>query len=219
MPKERPIIFGAPMIRAILRGEKTQTRRIIKVPGIPNEQIIKMVQFRDRDGKPTGEWGVCTHDRVISKHIRCPYGAPGDRLWVREALLVTSMGFDYAADGAECLDLADANEDQIDLWDRRCHEEGPDLHPTKIPSIHMPRWASRILLEVTDVRVERLQDISEADARAEGAPWAPSVITGNHPKPIVSFERLWESIHGPDSWAENPWLWVIEFRRIEAPNA
>ena len=195
------------MVRALLDGTKTQTRRVVK----PQPDSISP------DGIPARFF----HQRAIGSgypvQIRCPYGQPGDRLWVREAIrLVPDQEPDdgtgrvlstYGADGS--LTVADAWP-----WKR-----------SYLPPMHCPRGLSRIDLEITDVRVERLQDISEADAIAEG-------ITGPHnvgypayrmpddSKPRYSrasaaYEALWEQINGPDSWALNPWVWVVEFRRAQ----
>lgn len=172
---DRPILFSAPMVRAILAGTKTQTRRVVK-PGTPDD------------------WNSC------------PYGGPNTRLWVRE----THMDL-----GACYLYRADASAEQ----ERALVAPGQRWRP----SIHMPRAASRITLEVADVRVERLQDISEADAVAEGVPnqtrltgyskdggcqWGPA-------EPVAEYCSLWEQINGPGSWDANPLVWVVKFRRIE----
>jgi hypothetical protein len=193
--KELPIRFSGPMVKAILDGSKTQTRRVVK---------------QDRDGlldcKPTPAWDA------FWQCVACPYGKPGDRLWVRE-----TFGIDDE-DGA-VLYFADPDTAQNAEHARICE----DRYPRRRPSIHMPRWASRILLEITDVRVERVQDISEADAQAEGIEYSERfegycIGMAEHyhsHDPRLSYASLWESINGPDSWAANPWVWVIEFRRIE----
>ena len=193
---ERPILFSAPMVRAILDGRKTQTRRIVK--GVDGNSWIRI------------KGGYGTHVVDEKALAACPYGVPGDRLWVRETFQVDTSNGDedllentyYRADGVCC--------DQI--------PECPCADGTKWrPSIHMPRWASRITLEVTDVRVERLHDISEEDARAEGVdrssddddPWGPNSAR-------AAFMLLWESIHGPGSWRMDAdlWVWVIEFKWV-----
>lgn len=173
--KERPIIFNEAMVRAILDGRKTQTRRIVK------HQPLEGVA-------PDSSW------------IRpCDVG---DRLWVREKWAQSSFG-------------------QTSLTFYGADREHDPPHIAKCarwqPSIHMPRAASRITLEVTGVRVERLQDISEGDAIAEGCS-----IDGESPSGLYvannarsAFCRLWQSIYGPDSWNQNPWVWVIDFRVIE----
>ena len=180
--KERPILMSAPMVRAILAGTKTQTRR-----------ALKQVQVRSA-AMPEPEWR--------SVHTLCPYGQPGNRLWVREsfrdaraAMLGRVL---YRADG-----------DNICGWK---------------PSIHMPRHLSRITLEVTTVRVERLQSISEADAQAEGVTpkWEPGcsgrlmdALGGFSFRPAASaYAELWEQINGPGAWDANPWVWVVEFKRV-----
>ena len=168
--RERPILFSAPMVRAILAGTKTQTRRVCK-----GQRELSNV-----------------HDFQID---RCPYGQLGDRLWVRETWLRHSVNVpnDY-------LYRADHPDDGT---------IGP-AHGGWKPSIHMPRWASRITLEITDVRVERLQDISARDAWAEGITPSPDV------DPYHEYRDLWESINGPGSWDANPWVWAVSFKRIDA---
>ena len=215
--KERPILFSAPMVRAILDGRKTQTRRIVKPqpPGSCRYEINgnqdKAYCVFDDAGLPGGI-GFCPPTARSKDHLLpCPYGKPGDRLWVRETwqqvtqdvatvkpidvLRDCKQGVCYAADGERC----PITYGQVKLRWR--------------PSIFMRRWASRITLEITGVRVERLQDISEEDAIAEGVQCAgvPSSLTNRG-----AFAKLWESINGPDSWAANPWVWVVEFHKLEA---
>ncbi len=196
---ERPIIFSGPMVRAILEGRKTQTRRVVK--GNP----IDIVTLIGADDKPTGEYGLCFHPSVIERRVSCPYGQPGDRLWVRETRGINRHGdVVYRADTS---DFSHDVRDENQKWK---------------PSIHMPRRASRITLEVLRVRVERLQEISEEDAKAEGAEMQPAE-TGQldaNGNPIekgsyrLGFYSLWESINGPGSWIENPWVWAVKFPRI-----
>jgi hypothetical protein len=191
--KKRPIIFGPPMVRAILAGAKTQTRR-----------ALKQVHVRSA-AMPEPEWR--------SVHTLCPYGQPGDRLWVREA-------WAWSGDGAiPAFDRVRKGE----VWFRADPERtSPGIRWR--PSIHMPRWASRITLEVTAIRVERLQDISEADALAEGInpKWEPGcsgrlmdAFGGFSFRPAASaYAELWEQINGPGAWDANPWVWVVEFKRV-----
>lgn len=201
MSNAKPILFKDEMIRAILEGRKTQTRRVVK--GAP----VNMVRFIGADDKPTGEFGAClTHDLVINKHVRCPYGKPGDRLWVRENFLQLMHG--QVTDGrvkyCASIDPRSTGTPKNDgYWWR------------KRPSIHMPRWASRITLEITDVRVERLQDISSADAKAEGVATPDLNDWCDDSKWVSQFAWLWRSINGPDSWDANPWVWVVEFKRVD----
>lgn len=203
--KERPILFSAPMVRAILDGSKTQTRRIVKNP--------------DRAIAGCDVSGLLDQPKVLSEY--CPYGKPGDRLWVRETTGIDDVTSDrvilanYLADGAPVLysscDDLEYNGSAAHWWYSR------DI----CPSIHMPRWASRITLEIVGVRVERLNDISEADAKAEGILQVKSDGYQNYDgtggywgSAINSFETLWESISGAGSWTTNPWVWVIEFKPI-----
>lgn len=201
---ERPIAFSAPMVRALLAGTKTQTRRVAK----PRRKPSLL------------EPGAWSDDYVLAPGNRewlmrdCPYGQPGDQLWVRETW-ATPPYFDlvrpsdlqvgtsiyYVADGKESLGRhnelsSEATRSLPEFWTRR-------------PSIHMPRWASRITLEITGVRVERLQEISASDALAEGVTHS----TLNDPR--VEYRWLWESIYGEGSWNLNPWVWVIEFRKVD----
>jgi len=185
--KERPILFSGPMVRAILEGRKTQTRRVVKPqPGCDP---------RDDEHLDMG---------------RCPYGQPGDRLWVREAWHTDERDLEYARAKHE-----DAMSDSPIYY--RADPENDNAGCTWRPSIHMPRWASRITLEITRVRVERLQEISEKDAIAEGAdPYLHPVHPGREGlRHVDGFRSLWESINGPGSWDANPWVWVIEFKRVE----
>ena len=204
---ERPILFSGPMVRAILEGRKTQTRRTCK-PVQPNSD------------------GIWPAGRVPD----CPYGAPGDLLWVRETWAhyqcvdhirrADGRAFSEVSDG-----LAGYKADGFEgIEDFRKHVKlmsGSACESVEIngdrwrPSIHMPRWASRITLKVTDVRVERLQQISEADANAEGVvrhEW--EYDNGEGPETDrAAFECLWSHINGADSWAANPWVWVVSFER------
>jgi len=187
----KPILFSAPMVRALLDGSKTQTRRVVKIP--------YHAQIEDRDdGKP---WPWMYNADVDDDHwFPCPYGQPGDRLWVREAWRASS-----AHNNLPPRDIpeGDAIHYQADGFARifkgKCR-----------PSMFMPRWASRITLEITDVRVERLRDISREDAEAEG--WNPAADVCS---PLVWYAALWQSINGPGSWALNPWVWVVSFKVVK----
>ncbi|BDD22236.1 TPA: hypothetical protein ACF2ZR_004734 [Escherichia coli] len=178
--KERGMIFNDEMVRAILGGNKTQTRRIVE------EKF----------------YGRAVAAELLAKH--CPYGQPGDRIWVRETYRVHGK----ATDVATLVYRASVRNS----WTEQTHRVPVEVCNKPVsekwtPSIHMPRWASRILLEITNVRVERLNDISECDARAEGAPTESTLIGDKH---YPSFRSLWKSIYGEDSWNANPWVWVIQ---------
>ncbi|MDP3650537.1 MAG: hypothetical protein Q8R67_02530 [Rhodoferax sp.] len=194
--KERPILFSGPMVRALLGGSKTQTRRVFK--------------YKNGGVQPR------TNDLPGMRQImhNCPYGQPGNRLWVRE-----TWGYFGGDEYIYQKDIGSVGyrASQIDGLD---HIPGGRWRP----SIHMPRWASRLTLEITGVRVERLNDISRADAEAEGCTknhngyyWGgPHETSGL--KQLASakgaYRDLWESLNGTDSWAANPCVWVIEFKRI-----
>ena len=189
------MLFKAPMVRALLDGSKTQTRRVMKPQPYREDYMA--------------EDGVRRQFAMLS-----PYGQVGDLLWVRETLGHNAdKGHYYAATGMYVGPLLD--------YER---EPSPSVGiPARtIPSIHMQRWASRILLEIVSVRVERLQDISESDAIAEGIEKTPQgfwSLYGQHEtngtfNPRTSFRALWQSINDAGSWPANPWVWVIEFKRV-----
>lgn len=233
--KERPVIFNSEMVRAILDGRKTQTRRVIANVSLDNcIPLQKPTKTKD---------GIYTHVLDAPGHRLCPFGQVGDRLWVREAYQGPLFNFDqmgtylgdtskferpefceYRADGGKTPEYYDADDNLRYGWK---------------PSIHMPRWASRILLEITGVRVERLNDISEEDAQCEGVHaevWDQTVVARNYagsegffqfwsedmPHYVEmnqlyrsSFRSLWQSIYGEESWRDNPWVWAISFRRVK----
>ena len=184
--KERPILFTGAMIRAILAEGKTQTRRIAKAFDGFQDMDKLLARFPNQEG--------------------CPYGKPGDRLWVRETWSVSSA-HDYLSpkdipSSAKVEYAADGSSGYIFGKGR--------------PLLFMPRWASRITLEITAIKVERLQDISGPDCWAEGiahAGWDPE----RYGSVVECYRNLWQSIHGPGSWDANPWLWVIQFQRIQQP--
>jgi len=217
MMKERPILFSAPMVRAILAGTKTQTRRVVKFPkwAVP-DAIIE-----------DGIWPECIcKDTSCPSPLPCPCGQPGDRLWVREKCQAYELpsgldGVRYLAD--DSFTPIENSEDAAERWgELACYgmKKSGRAECRKVPSIHMPRWASRILLEITAVRVERLNEISEADALAEGI--APTGDGAFHVEdamfrdsnPCECYAQLWESINGAGSWSANPFVWVVEFRRL-----
>lgn len=185
--KERPILFNAPMVRAILEGRKKQTRRLAIKTSQPD--VVVPVDFDAEQ---------CLIE-IENRHSGsrywkpCEYGQPGDRLWVREAFCDATCG----------------------LENRVLYRASGDVACRWTPSIHMPRWASRILLEVTGIRVERLQDIKIADCIAEGCPGGHGAIPGYgyNATPVEHLQHTWDSTGG--NWRENPWVWAIEFKRIE----
>ncbi|AZF00355.1 Phage protein [Pseudomonas orientalis] len=218
--KERPILFSAPMVRAILEGRKTVTRRPVKVqPHIDasgNFCVGNSNYGQDGYGKP------------VTKHFVngcCPFGKPGDRLWVRETIIdLRGTGVEHRPDpdgplqryayAADCRPGSHSDEARKDFGLKYK------------PSTHMPRAACRILLEISDVRVERLQDISEDQAQAEGVrlmrdgsdTWVSREGSGNlvtpWPTAKEAFSDLWNSINGPHAWVANPWVWVVSFKRV-----
>lgn len=198
--KERPILFSGHMVRAILNGQKTVTRREIKPSMRSADSSFELHQQEDESWRPMHTFDESCMDAKGTEHpIACPYGQPGDRLWVREA---------WAQ-----INVAQAPGENWVVY-RECDNRTDYGGPWK-PSIHMRRRDSRILLEITDVRVELLQDISEEQAEAEGvgflrhAPDADETLTA-----AQLFECLWSSINGDESWIGNPWVWVVEFKRV-----
>ena len=224
--KERPILFSGPMVRAILQGRKTQMRRVVKPQPF---MLLSAAEWHSRAMSGIDPYGC----RPMGSHVleemgaTCPHGIVGDRLWVREAWTPDHAAFYpnfpivYRADRGyeyERNDRGEVYSPEQKAW-----------YPYRWrPSIHMPRWASRLTLEITGVRVERLQQISDADVDAEGmdldgehSQWfnegehqhiAGAPMSGER----YAFMRLWSSINGPESWSANPWVWVIEFKRLEA---
>ena len=214
--RERPILFSSPMVRALLDGTKTQTRRVVSARHLAQIDLSR-APCRANWSKPM------------------PYGDTGDRLWVREtwsyrctASTPTAGQYmhtiGYLADDARQT-FGPMPDDGVGLPVQRATVVGEPWQERQAylerywrqwrPSIHMPRWASRITLEVTGVRVERLQDISIADAMAEGVVETNANLRGLEPcmEWRCAYEDLWRQINGPDSWGANPWVWVIEFRK------
>ena len=247
---ERGMIFNGEMVRAILDGRKTQTRRIMKVQPKPSKsrpgdfwfsskKLESMVHVSDL---APGNSPIADYHLFIQEHC-CPFGAVGDRIWVRETFqgpLVHEELFEEYSAYPEKFETPEYCEYAADggVRPEYCDLEDNLRHGWR-PSIHMPRWASRILLEITNVRVERLNAISEEDAQREGVHtevWDQTVVARNYaardeffqfwsedmPHYVEmnqlyrsSFRSLWESIYGAENWLANPWVWVIEFKRVE----
>lgn len=217
--KERPVIFNGEMVRAILDGRKTQTRRAI------SDRHLHLIDVASQVGEcyPL-ESGIDHANSQSYYREHCPFGQVGDRLWVREtfAVLGNEDGCPIDWDG----NLIKGDEKHAArIYKASCWQEPGNYGLWSIPdrdtqyegawrpSIHMPRWASRILLEITAVRVELLNDISEEDAKAEGV--KVGVFPGHeHMMHQVAFSELWQSIYGAESWRANPWVWVIEFKQV-----
>ncbi len=231
--KSRPILFSGPMVRALLAGTKTQTRRIVK--DAPEEaQLLRLNESGHLQSYVADVNGLLDNAEdawfpVIGEHgcevpVRCTYGRPGDRLWVKESWAYRldhdhmNGGELYAAGVLQAWYWADGIE--------KCCNTGCAGAAGRVRAARfMPRWASRITLDITTVRVERLQNISRADAMAEGIAdlsVADSTMFGivggdlfaQHP--VRAYQLLWQSINGPGSWDLNPWLWVIGFKRVMA---
>ncbi|AGR58162.1 Phage-related protein [Salmonella bongori N268-08] len=204
--KERGMIFNSEMVRAILDGRKMQTRRIMKVqPDTPEFGLRRIIESSKANENGMYFWSQddACGIKARSKPFLCPYGEVGDRIWVRET---------WAEAGASAPELKLYRANYPDHVPSHYENVPPVGEIRWTPSIHMPRWASRITLEITDVRVERLNNISECDAKAEGAPTECTLIGDKH---YPGFRSLWKSIYGEESWAANPWVWVIEFKRAE----
>jgi len=193
--KERPILFSGPMVQAILDGRKTMTRRVCKYQ--PSVSVRKAGSM----------WGIKGGDALWHfghKIVSCPYGQPGDRLWVRETFGVCTfcgkVGAYRATPTGECGDACWACNRTIEKWK---------------PPIFMPRWASRITLEITAVRVERLKDITVEDAQAEGV--TPLGVEGDGRRWRAAFRELWDSLNLKRGygWDANPWVWVLSFKRVK----
>ncbi|PQK86787.1 hypothetical protein [Pantoea ananatis] len=228
--RERPILLNAEMVRAVLNGRKTQTRRVIQsLAKSMQANGQKVIDYREPGDKwygdhvfsmrnQSGTWCDYTKEQFLAK---CPFGAVGDRLWVRETWARYNI-----------------DQDTHDIAYRATTPEDWPKEGRWRPSIHMPRWASRLTLEITGVRVERLNSVNEHDAIAEGL--AEISKDGQTYKygvpdrdgypgtddfgwpwheweryPISAYSKLWKSIYGEESWQANPWVWVIEFKRVE----
>ncbi|EPM0570771.1 hypothetical protein WJB81_000864 [Klebsiella aerogenes] len=225
---ERGMIFNGEMVRAILDGRKTQTRRIMKNQpehsGLGLRRVIDSKNGSD-DGKYFWSLSDACGLKIRSKSFTCPFGSVGDRIWVREAFRVHSRATDVATLVYKASERNSWTEQTHRVPVSVCNK--PATPEKWTPSLHMPRWASRLLLEITDVRVERLREISQADAEAEGVGklkkgfwknyqpgWTEFQLTARG-----SFATLWKSIYGDESWYADPWVWVIEFKRIEEQTA
>lgn len=225
--KERPIIFNPEMVRAIIDGRKTMTRRIMKVQPESNQLGLLLITDSTKHsdiGKYHWAESNATGNHVRSKFFLCPFGAVGDRIWVREAFFPAPLEMQSAPPRKTMWNIAYRDGVQMDKLAPA--EYNPTIYNYErwTPSIHMPRWASRILLEITDVRVERLNAISEEDARAEGiidggclncGEPEPCGCANPEPDATDAFAYLWQSIYGQENWNANPWVWVISFERIE----
>lgn len=212
--KERPILFNGAMVRAILDGSKTQTRRVCKLQ--PHESA-EMTWWPDGKGTDTG-----TSGGAPGCYLRlCPFGQVGDRIYVRETWQAWHKT-SYEYDEWEPISVKEATTSKSSTFDFGPTCDAIEYRATSksggpwTPSIHMPRWASRILLEITDLRVERLQNITEQDAKSEGCAGGHGAIPdyGYNASQYEHFMHVWESVYGNASWIENPWVWVIEFKRV-----
>lgn len=209
---DRPILFSGAMVHGLLDGTKTQTRRICK----PAEKhaLTAVVEVPDPLERGQIYNGSTFGDEEGDMQFACPYGQPGDRLWVRETW--QHSNHPYGPYDEDCMVFYRADFlDDIHGPDGEKSSEG--RYRFWRPSIHMPRSASRITLEVTSVRVERLQSISASDAIAEGV----NVHPDHHDKPrasiygpVQAYRDLWEQINGPGSWDVDPWVWRLEFKRV-----
>lgn len=215
--KERPILFSGEMVRAILEGRKTQTRRVIKEANDDidishvSTEFHSMREYRDGSYRAVFDFDGCLN----AFSIKCPYGRPGDRLWVRESFSCANK----FGDTQRPRDFG-KHEPRYTAYRASAPKEVAHLNKWR-PSIHMPRWASRIILEITGIRVERVQNIIPEDAIREGYPFDAEEATG--PETYIEwFRTLWNSINIQRGygWNINPWVWVVGFRMLpggEAP--
>ena len=214
--KEHPILMTGWSVTRILQGKKTQTRRAIK-PQPDWDDEVGRAQISGPLAFPIGGLGQqCGCPIFIDGRkdgvsgIRQPFGTVGQHLWVREAMQLTDGGLVYDSDKAP-------------ISRSRIPDDMPTICRPHVTAMFMPRWASRITLEITEVRVERLQDITEKDAKAEGCSndtdwdWKPTYNdpdSGGHPTYRRDYQEVWESINGKGSWSANPWIWAISFQVV-----
>lgn len=230
MIKQRPILFSGAMVRAILDGRKTQTRRAVKLPHNNHLGTWEPMTIggpnggRTADGRTIPLQGGIWHTRT-GECLASPYGQPGDRLWVRETTKARPLLNVFTGEAIDLTCGAYVADDEPVLDERRFDLVWWYSRKT-CPAIHMPRAACRLVLEVTGVRVERLNDCSEADAAAEGV--EPYAIYGGKPASWKgaanmtaardtareAYRDLWDSINGAGAWDANPWVWIVEFRRV-----
>jgi len=217
---ERPILFSGEMVKAILEGKKTQTRRVVKTLLMPTAPGTDYCFHETKDGQWEIGYDYLDGTGQFLRYIKCPYGQPGDRLWVRETCRAEGNGVRYFVDQI----YQDKRNVDFEVWSKLYgYHNSRGIY---VPSIHMPRWASRLTLEIVNIRVERVQDISTLDALEEGLSgdflgyksaseqelrsMAKTQICGK-------FSALWDSINAKRgySWESNPWVWVIEFKKVE----
>ena len=201
------------MVCAILEGRKPQTRRIVR----------PQFEYQGFDGPPKFNTTFGYFSSPSQHGVKCPYGIPSDRLWVKEALVASTNGrFSIARYAADSMYVEPRGEAWVQQYPDGTCATAWQWRRNKLPSIHMPRWASRITLQITDIRVERLMEISEEDAKAEGiyllsgtgGGWKHAPGEQEYDTAKEAYAALWQSINGPGSWDKNPWVWVVEFERI-----
>lgn len=220
--RERPILMSGPMVQAILAGRKWQTRRVAKLPCDDSHEVCRVVD--PTDGREFWRFSLSDGGATQCHDVLCPHGQPGDRLWVRETWAKPKPGFmgrDHDGSPIYRADYPPSTPTGFGPWK---------------PSIHMPRWASRLTLEITEVRVERLRDITADDAIAEGihdGRYDSGLGDGGKPgwcygpgryagTPRHAFELLWDQINGGRpgcSWTDSPWVWALTFRRTDEEDA
>ncbi|WP_034912932.1 hypothetical protein [Erwinia sp. 9145] len=210
--RERGIIFNADMVRAVLDGRKTQTRRML------SPRQLKMIDAASSIGECYPLESGKHHANSQSYYCEwCPFGAIGDRLWVRETFFPAPLEPQSVPPKKTKWNIAYRGGAQLEKIAPATYNPTIYNYERWTPSIHMPRWASRITLEITGLRVERLNSMTESDALAEGCNGGHGSIPHYiySATPHEHFHYIWQSIYGASSWQANPWVWVIEFRRID----
>lgn len=233
--KERPILFSAPMVQAILAGRKTQTRRIVKkwYFNTGNEGMNIAFSGLSSSEVSPGFWKLSSHGEGGAWNERCaaisPYGKPGDQLYVRETAIISPVGWCGRNECGWTHEDSEGNVRVVQYLATSPNRDAPNDYKLKAtPSIHMPRWASRITLEITEVRVQRLQEISRQDAIAEGisvlplqsadnlSAWWQSAPGVNQARtPQDAYCNLWDNINGAGNWDANPWVWALTFKVVQ----
>jgi hypothetical protein len=217
-PREPSVVLRGHEVRGILDGRQTQLRRVLRLTEVGHQRgelaSVRQAGSNQRGWRSEAVFRDGCMDDPTPIVVRCPFGAPGGRLWVKEGAIIAPANWtdDRSTRASQHVIDNEGRPRLIQYLATAPDRDAADDYKLKVtPSIHVPRWAARLTLEVTAVRVERLCEISEEDARAEGVDLGN---TSSPPSHRGAYAVLWDEIHGPGSWNWNPWVWAISFRRV-----